>query len=149
MEPKISQIWKEVELFGLLHALKDRPDPTQQKYSGQYVVISQRIATGIFGGTRNSFYLKGRYAHDEPIEREFSILCRIDPVEDRHLPILAELRSIQESFTDIRPYVQVKGTIGRMRLAEGGLKLSIVLDDCDVSAIGSRLISTDAGGQGP
>ena len=147
VEPDISQIWKEAELFGLLHALKDRPDATQEKYSGQYVVISQRIATGIFGGSLNSFYLEGKYAHAQPLERKFSIVCTIDPVEDRHLPVLAELKSIQESISSTRPYVQIEGTIRHMRLTEGGLELFIILDGCDVSAIGQRLISTDADGE--
>ena len=138
-DPSLSSIWGDVELFSLLYAIKDRPIATQQKYDGQRVVIRQRF--GYFGVNPNEVTLSGSYAHNEPIERRLIVTCNIPDVQDRHLPILAELMYLHEHHEfDLHKYVHVEGIIERMRLSNGGLTLFVSLSDCDITAIGNRIV---------
>ena len=142
-DPSLSSIWGDVELFSLLYALKDRPIETSLAYEQKHVAIRQRLACCISGNVRsNTIWLSGRYAHNEPIEREFTVVCSIPDVQDRHLPILAHLQALikQRELGESLDYVQVTGTIRSMSLRYGGMNLTIGLDDCEVTAVGNSIV---------
>ena len=142
-DPDPSTIWGEFELFSLLYSLKDRENETRQKYYDKHVAIRLPVFCCIFGGPNNNVYLGTAYAHGQPVKRQLMVTCSIDDVEDRHLPILAELGKLQTTFTfddSPPPYVQVAGRINVFFLNYGGMEIKVLLSDCDVTAIGDRIV---------
>ena len=143
--PEVSRIWGDVELFSLLRELENSPHTTTQKYIGQQVAIKQSFRANITS-PKNAFWIGGEYAYNEPIGREFHIYCKISPVESRHLPLLAEIETMKGTYFSIfqtnvvPPILQIEGTIKYLSLNNGGMVLRVDLDDCDVSAIGNRIV---------
>ena len=135
-DPSLLSVWGDYELFSLLYARKERPIETIQTYDGQHVVVRQRFRAI----TGNQVWLGGLYSHNEPIERELYVQCYISDIQDRHLPILAELRHMHDLAPRPDDYIQVTGTISRILVVEGGLTLYLDLADCEVTAIGNKIV---------
>ena len=143
VEPDIGKTWGRVELFSLLKTVIDRPVAAAQ-YVGQTVSIRETFSSQ----SSNIVSLWWEYAHDELLERSFGVRCKIDPVTDSDLVILKQLSDLEEA--DEEPLVQVQGTIGRhfinanpIEIRDGGLSMSIHLNDCKVIGIGSEIVSAN------
>ncbi len=106
VEPDIDKTWSRVELFSLLKTVIGKPVAAAQ-YVGQSVSIRETFSSQ----STNIVNLWWKYAHGEPLERNFGVRCKIDPVTDSDLVILKRLSDLEE--VDEEPLVQVQGTIGR------------------------------------
>ena len=143
VEPDINKTWGRVELFSLLKTVIGKPVATAQ-YVGQAVSIRETFSSQ----STNIVSLWWKYAHGEPLERSFGVRCKIDPVTDSDLVILKRLSDLEE--VDEEPLVQVQGTIGRhfinadpIEIRDGGLSMSVHLNDCKVIGIGSEIMSVN------
>ena len=144
-EPDVSTIWGEVELFGLLIAFTENPQEITEKYVGQHVQI--HAPEPRFYRNRAVMWLEWYYGYDEPIEREFSVMCPVEKVERHHMDMFVQLETL--SRNNALAYVEVTGTIGSSVLPaideqSGGLEFVLrLMEDCEVVSIGNKLRSSN------
>ena len=142
-EPDTSAIWSELELYGLMEAFKGNPRRVLDKYRGQSVTVKGPLSYNI----RNEVWLSWAYTYGDSLEHNFSVLCLIEEVKDRHIPVLKQIQGFWDK--DTSAMLHVHGTIRKryaniaaFDTAAGGLRFRIFLRDCDVIGIGSQIQST-------